>query len=123
MVTAVVIPIICLYFYWITNKEMKLNDSKWLATAEVKKEAVLTGEIKSVHQEKQRFYYHRYILVHELKLQTEWKLINVKKIIPIRNNTQIDTFSIGEVIRVYGCWEGNYFHFNEFEVIHKKKGD
>jgi hypothetical protein len=58
MVTAVVIPIICLYFYWITRKEMKLNDSKWLAAAEVSKEAVLTGEIRSFNREKQRFYYH-----------------------------------------------------------------
>ncbi|MEH7493268.1 hypothetical protein V7177_13575, partial [Neobacillus niacini] len=66
MVTAVVIPIICLYFYWITRKEMKLNDSKWLASAEVRKEAVLTGEIRSVNREKQRFYYHRYTLLYEL---------------------------------------------------------
>jgi F0F1-type ATP synthase membrane subunit a len=70
MVTAVVIPIICLYFYWITRKEMKLNDSKWLALAEIKKEAVVTGEIRSISTEKQRFYYHRYILVYELTLQT-----------------------------------------------------
>ena len=121
MVTAVVIPIICLYFYWITRKEMKLNDSKWLATAEVKKEAVLTGEIKSIHQEKQRYYYHRYIFVHELKLQTETKVISAKKISPIRNNTKIDTFSIGEIIRIFGCWEGNHFHFTEYEVIQKNK--
>lgn len=121
MVTAVVIPIICLYFYWITRKEMKLNDSKWLATAEVKKEAVLTGEIKSIHQEKQRYYYHRYILVNELKLQTKSKVISAKKISPIRNNTKIDTFSIGEIIRIFGCWEGKHFHFTEYEVIQKNK--
>lgn len=121
MVTAVVIPIICLYFFWITRKEMKLNDFKWLATAEVKKEAVLTGEIKSINQEKQRFYYHRYILVHELMLQTESKLIKVKKISPIKNNIEIDTFSPGEVIRIYGCWEGNHFHFSEYQIVHMDK--
>jgi hypothetical protein len=118
MVTAVVIPIICLYFYWITRKEMKLNDSKWLAAAEVKKEAVLTGEIKSINREKQRFYYHRYILVYELTLQTESKLIKAKKIIPIKNNIELVTFSIGEVIRIYGSWEGNHFLFNEYQIIH-----
>lgn len=125
MVTAVVIPIICLYFFWITRKEMKLNDSKWLASAEVSKEAVLTGEIKSIIQEKQRFYYHRYILVYELTLQTEMKLIKAKKICPIRNNIKADTFSIGEVIRIYGSWKGNRFHFNEYQVIQRelKKGD
>jgi hypothetical protein len=125
MVTAVVIPIICLYFFWITRKEMKLNDSKWLASAEVSKDAVLTGEIKSITQEKQRYYYHRYVLVNELTLQTETKLIKAKKICPIRNNSKADTFSIGEVIRIYGCWVGNRFHFNEYQVIQResKKGD
>jgi hypothetical protein len=123
MVTAVVIPILCLYFYWITRKEMKLNDSKWLASAEVAKEAVLTGEIKSINQEKQRFYYHRYILIYELTLQTETKLIKAKKIIPIRNNIEIeiDTFSVGEVIRIYGSWERNHFHFNEYQMVHIDK--
>lgn len=117
MVTAVVIPILCLYFFWITRKEMKLNDSKWLAAAEVAKEAVLTGEIKSINQEKQRFYYHRYILLYELTLQTETKLIKAKKIIPIRNNIEIDTFSVGEVLRIYGSWEGNHFLFNEYQLV------
>jgi hypothetical protein len=117
MVTAVVIPIICLYFYWITRKEMKLNDSKWLAAAEVSKEAVLTGEIRSINREKQRFYYHRYILVYEITLQTETKLIKAKKIIPLTNNFELDNFSIGEVIRIYGSWEGNHFHFNEYEIV------
>jgi hypothetical protein len=121
MVTAVVIPILCLYFFWITRKEMKLNDSKWLASAEVAKEAVLTGEIKSFNQEKQRFYYHRYILLYELTLQTETKLIKAKKLIPIKNNIEIDTFSVGEVIRIYGSWEGNHFHFNEYQLVHIDK--
>jgi hypothetical protein len=121
MVTAVVIPIICLYFYWITRKEMKLNDSKWLAAAEVKKEAVLTGEIKSINTEKQRFYYHRYILVYVFTLQTETKLIKAKKIIPLKDNIELDSFSIGEVIRIYGSWEGNHFYFNEFQLVHIDK--
>jgi hypothetical protein len=121
MVTAVVIPILFLYFFWITRKEMKLNDSKWLAAAEVAKEAVLTGEIKSINQEKQRFYYHRYILLYELTLQTETKLIKAKKIIPIRNNIEIDTFSVGEVLRIYGSWDGNHFHFNEYQLVHIDK--
>lgn len=96
---------------------MKHHDSKWLASGEVRKESVLSGEIKSINQEKQRFYYHRYILVHEIKLQTETKLITAKKICPVRNNSVIDTFSVGEIIRIYGCWEGNHFHFNEYLVL------
>jgi hypothetical protein len=96
---------------------MKLNDSKWLALAEIKKEAVVSGEIRSISTEKQRFYYHRYILVYELTLQTETKLIKAKKIIPIKNNMEIAAFSVGEVIRVYGSWAGNHFHFSEYQIV------
>ena len=97
---------------------MKLNDSIWLALAKIKKEAVVTGEIRSISREKQRFYYHRYILVYDLTLQTESKLIKAKKIVPIKNNIEIDSFSIGEVLRIYGYWEGNRFHFSEYQIVH-----
>lgn len=117
MVTAIVIPIICLYFFWLTKKEMKENEMKWLATSEVREESILTGEIKSIHEEKQRYYYHRYILVQELKLQTETKLLKVRKITPLRKASKIDTFYIGKVIRVYGSWEGSYFHFNNYQLL------
>ncbi|MDF2858769.1 MAG: hypothetical protein K0Q87_4620, partial [Neobacillus sp.] len=39
MVTAIVIPIICLYFFWLTKKEIEEHDIKWLAAGEVKQEA------------------------------------------------------------------------------------
>ncbi|WP_026566342.1 hypothetical protein [Bacillus sp. UNC41MFS5] len=114
MVTAIVIPIICLYFYWLTKKEMKENDSKWANAGNVQHEAILTGEIKSIIEEKQRFYYHRYIHVQSLRLQTETKLITVQKITPLTKDFQKVSFKVGEVIRVYGKWEHNKFLFNEY---------
>lgn len=63
---------------------MKEHDIKWLATGEVEQEAMLTGEIKSINEEKQRFYYHRYLYVQEIRLQTETKIVKVKKVTPIR---------------------------------------
>jgi hypothetical protein len=74
MVTAIVIPIICLYFYWLTKKEMKEHDRTWITAGDVRHEAVLTGEIKSIEEEKERFYYHRYIYVQTIQLQTATKL-------------------------------------------------
>lgn len=117
MVTAIVIPIICLYFYWLTMKEMKENDIKWLATAEVRQESMVTGEIKGIIEEKQRFYYHRYLFVQALTLQTKTKLIKVKKITPLKKNIQIDSFKVGNVIRVFGSWEGSQFLFSHYEAI------
>jgi hypothetical protein len=120
VVTAIVIPIICLYFFLITRKELKEHDIKWLAAGEVRHEAVLTGEIKDISSEKQRFYYHRYLFVQELKLQTGLKLIKVKKITPIQKNVKIEEFHIGDIIRVYGSWEGSQFLFNNYEMINSE---
>ncbi|MCM3114063.1 hypothetical protein M3610_02010 [Neobacillus sp. MER 74] len=119
MVTAIVIPIICLYFYWLTKKEMKENDSKWASAGHVQHEAILIGEIKSIIEEKQRFYYHRYIHVQSLRLQTETKLITVQKITPITKGFQKVSFKVGDTIKVYGMWKDNKFVFNEY-VIEKR---
>lgn len=117
MVTAILIPIICFYFFWLTKKEMREHDMKWLETEQVRHEAVLTGEIRSVSEEKLRFYYHRYIYVQELKIQTDSKLIKAKKITPLRKSTKVETFNVGDVIRIYGCWDNNHFHFNDYKIV------
>jgi hypothetical protein len=117
MVTAILIPIICLYFFWITKKEMKEQDQKWLSIGNIRQEAVLTGQIKDIVEEKQRFYYHRFIYVQELKLQLEVKSIIIKKVTPLTKNIEIDSFKVGETIRVYGMWEGSHFFFNHYEEI------
>jgi hypothetical protein len=116
MVTAIVIPIICLYFYLLTKKEMKEHDEKWVKAGDVTHEAVLTGEIKSIVEEKQRFYYHRYLYVQTLQLQTSTKLITAKKITPLTRNLIIESFTIGDIIRVYGSWESNKFLFNQYTI-------
>ncbi|MFL6562238.1 MAG: hypothetical protein ACJ8MO_39830 [Bacillus sp. (in: firmicutes)] len=116
MVTAIVIPIICLYFFWLTKKEMREHDTKWLDTGHVQQEAIIIGEIKSIIEEKQRFYYHRYIYVQSLKLQTDTKLVTAQKITPITNTFNKESFKVGVVIRVYGKWDQNKFIFNQYKL-------
>ncbi|MEH7501649.1 hypothetical protein V7152_06315 [Neobacillus drentensis] len=116
MVTAIVIPIICLYFFWLTKKEMKENDIKWLEAGHVHQEAVLIGEIKGILEEKQRFYNHRYIYVQSLNLQTGTKLITAQKITPVTTEFSKESFNVGEVIRVYGSWDNSKFLFNQYMI-------
>lgn len=98
---------------------MKENDSKWASTGHVQHEAILIGEIKSIIEEKQRFYYHRYIHVQSLRLQTETKLITVQKITHFTKGLQKVSFKVGDTIKVYGMWKDNKFVFNEY-VIEKR---
>jgi hypothetical protein len=120
VVAAIVIPIICLYFYFLTKKEMKAQDQKWLAMGQIPEEAVLYGEIKEIMAEKQRFYYNRFIYVQEIKLQTESKCTTVKHVTPLVKNARLQTFQTGEMIRVYGRWQGHEFFFNRLEILHNQ---
>src|SRR5436853_217744 len=96
---------------------MKEQEQKWLTHGIVRKESFLTGQIKSSTEEKQRFYHNRFIYVQELKLQTEYKQITVKKITPVTKTAKIEAFTVGDMVRIYGCWDGSQFNFNEFEVV------
>lgn len=119
MVTAILIPIICLYFFWLTRKERKEQDREWLEAGNVHDESVITGEIKDISEEKQRFYYHRFIIVQNIKLQTSSKMVTAVKKTPLTPNVKIDTFMQGETIRLYGTWEGSQFVFNKW-IIEKR---
>lgn len=100
---------------------MKVQEEKWLAVGNIRKEAVITGKIKSSTAEKQRFYHNRFIYVQELKLQTVSKQIIVKKMTPVTNNAKIEPFTVGDTVRIYGSWDGNQFYFHEFEVVSSVK--
>ncbi|MBS4189095.1 hypothetical protein KHA94_02545 [Bacillus sp. FJAT-49705] len=109
MVTAIVIPLICIYFYWLTKKEMRDSHQKWLLLKNVAEEAMISGEIVHISGQKQRFSYHRFVYVHELTIQSELKKWKVKKIIPIEKGFQISHLKIGTIVRIYGNWKKDYF--------------
>lgn len=119
MVTAIVIPIIIIYFFWMTKKEMKQNDQKWQKAGQAIEEAAITGEIKGVRHEKQRFYYNRYLFIQEIKLQTDEKVYTVKKITPMTASFNLENFQVGERIRVFGEFRGDQLLVNRFERIEK----
>ncbi|SFA75950.1 MULTISPECIES: hypothetical protein [unclassified Bacillus (in: firmicutes)] len=115
MVTAVVIPIILVYFYWLTKKEMKNKEEEWLKIGFVKEEAYLSGKVISAQNEITRFYYHRQILVQELTLQCDTKIIKAKKKHPLSTNTKVETIPEGASVKLYGQWDKQSFLYNRLE--------
>jgi len=114
MVTAIVIPIICIYFFLLTRKEMKENDTKWKNAGNFNEEAVVEGIIKSISTEKQRFYYQRFIFVQELQVETGTLSIAVKKVIPLTKNFVSDEFQIGKRYQFVGQWKQKQFYCNRY---------
>lgn len=115
MVTAIVIPIICAYFFWLTGKEMKEQKEKWLQLENVLEESIIVGTIKEIKTEKQRYYYHLHTDVVELVLQTDKQTIRVKRILPLQKGSNPFPFHIGDSVRIYGNWKEDTFRFKRIE--------
>jgi hypothetical protein len=112
MVTAIAIPIILGYFYWLTKKEMQRNYQEWIALEDITEEAIVTGKILEIHEHKERFYYHRFNHVTVLKINTGLKDLMVKKVTPLRTGAVPPTFKEGETVYLYGNWKHGYFSIN-----------
>ncbi|WP_144474765.1 hypothetical protein [Cytobacillus oceanisediminis] len=112
MVTAIAIPIILAYFYWLTKKEMQRNEQEWIGLEEIPEEAIVSGKIIEIHEHKERFYYHRFNHVTVLKINTGLKELTVKKVTPLRKGAVPPTFSEGELVHLYGNWKHGYFSIN-----------
>jgi hypothetical protein len=113
MVAAIVIPLLFLYFYVLTSKEMKKQHNQWLAIGRVEPEAVIKGKVLTLSVEKQKFYYHKYILVTDIKLQTDFQIIDVKHIVPLIKGILLPDIHIGEYITCKGQWKNGYFQVGE----------
>lgn len=117
MVTAILIPIICFYFYLVTKKDMRENENKWINLTNVLEEAIVSGKIIQLGETRKRFYYHRYIDVINIQLQTETKIIHVKRVTPSTKQKEPIDLKIGDRVRLYGNWQENEFQFLRFDIL------
>ncbi|MBT2694715.1 hypothetical protein [Bacillus sp. ISL-55] len=109
MVTAIVIPIVLAYFYWLTKKEMQANFQEWIKLENIPEEAIVSGKIIEVNEYRERFYYHRFNHITVLRINTGIKEITVKKVTPLRKGAVPPRFKEGEMVHLYGNWKQGYF--------------
>ncbi|PLS16560.1 hypothetical protein CVD28_15870 [Bacillus sp. M6-12] len=115
MVTAIVIPIICLYFYYITKKEMREQEAKWHAVGNIREEAAVSGEIVSITSEKEKYYYHRYIYNQHIILRTKSGNIHLIKKEPAKQKVPQLPFHEQQRIMAFGTWENSRFLVNRIQ--------
>ncbi|MBS8263330.1 hypothetical protein DYI25_02620 [Mesobacillus boroniphilus] len=120
MVTAIAIPIVLAYFYWLTKKEMQANFQEWIKLENIPEEAIVSGKIMEVNEYKERFYYHRYNHITVLKINTGLKELTVKKVTPLRKEIVPPLFNEGEMVHLYGNWKQGFFSVNR--VIKQNEG-
>lgn len=112
MVTAIVIPIVLAYFYWLTKKEMQANFQEWIQLENIPEEAIVSGKIIEVTEYKERFYYHRYNHIIVLKINTGSKELTVKKVTPLRKGAILPLYTEGDMVHLYGNWKQGFFSVN-----------
>lgn len=112
MVTAILIPIVLAYFYWLTKKEMQANFQEWIQLENIPEEAIVSGKIIEVTEYKERFYYHRYNHIIVLKINTGSKELTVKKVTPLRKGAIPPLYTEGEMVHLYGNWKQGFFSVN-----------
>ncbi|WP_096154760.1 MULTISPECIES: hypothetical protein [Bacillus] len=119
MVTAVVIPILIIYFWWISVKEIKKQKKRWLSVSEVKEESILDGVIKGISNKRERFYYHYFIKITEIKLSHQNKIVSTQIKMPDTPDWQQPTLKVGDQLRLIGLWHENVFIVSRWEHIKK----
>lgn len=120
MVTAIVIPIILIYFYMVTKKEMQENYVEWMKLEEIQEEAIVSGKILEVHERKERYYYHRFNHISIVKVHTGVKELTVKKVTPLKKGAVIQKFQVGEAVHLFGNWKEGQFSISR--VVKQEKG-
>jgi hypothetical protein len=116
MVTAILIPAIFLYFYWLTRKEMKKNEAEWIALASIPEESFIQGTVLEVHGERERFYYHRFNHVLTIKIQSGNNIFFCQKVTPLIGEVDIPHVRIGGSVVLYGNWKTGSFRINRIII-------
>lgn len=116
MITAIAIPLLFLYFYYVTRKERKRFYHEWLQVGNVAAESVIKGTIVAVQEKTERYYRHYLVSVIDLWLKHGKEKIIARIQFPLTESLQKPTFQIGDTIICYGQWRNQLFLFATYQT-------
>ncbi|HZG61213.1 MAG TPA: hypothetical protein VEY68_12215 [Anoxybacillus sp.] len=114
VVTAIVIPILFAYFYYLTKKERRKYYEKWMKIRNVKEEALVKGTVIDVQERKERYYHHYFIHVTDVVLNDSHKKIIARTQLPATDIVEKPIFQKGKTIISYGQWRDGIFFSRSF---------
>jgi hypothetical protein len=109
MVTAIVIPILILYFYWITKKEKAKQRREWEMLDQVRLEARIQGTITDLSTVKKRYYHEMYMMVTTIRLQTNDRTVTSVLRKPYTQDWKEMILHPGNTVMMEGQWEKDIF--------------
>lgn len=119
MVTAILIPLICIYFYWLTRSEWKRKKYEWENISHIVEYSRLIGEIQAITKEQEKFYYGLYLDVYILEVLHNGKTIQAMRKLPVNFEQPHFEDLINKKVALYGKWEQHVFLINRI-VLRKE---
>ncbi|OZM58475.1 hypothetical protein CIB95_02595 [Lottiidibacillus patelloidae] len=116
IVTAIVIPIIILYFYYLSRREIKKKLESWLNVGTVSEDVQLEGTISTIFTELEQFYHGKYVWSCELKVKTSDSVVKVKMKKPYVDNFTSPSLEKGRPVICNGIWKDGVFLANKIEL-------
>jgi hypothetical protein len=116
IVTAIVIPIIILYFYYLSKREAKKKIESWMSVGTVPEEDKFDGVISNIFTELEQFYHGKYVWHCELKVKTESSVVKVIMRKPYVDNFNSPPLQRGRTITCNGKWKDGVFLANKLEL-------
>ncbi|ANB61652.1 hypothetical protein GFC30_1392 [Anoxybacillus amylolyticus] len=117
MVTAIAIPLLFVYFYYVTRKEQKRMYHQWLQVGNVPAESVVKGTIIAIQEKTERYYGHYLLAIIDLQLEHGKEKIMARMQFPLTESLQKPTFSIGDTMVCYGRWGNQVFLFTTYQTV------
>ncbi|MCL6586903.1 MAG: hypothetical protein K6T72_10400 [Anoxybacillus sp.] len=116
MVTAIAIPLLFLYFYYVTRTERKRMYRQWLQVGNVPAESVIKGTIVAIQEKTERYYGDYLLAIIDLQLEHDEEKIIARMQFPLTQSLQKPAFSVGDSIVCYGQWRDRVFLFATYQA-------
>ncbi len=112
LVTAIVIPLLFLFFLFIVRKERKKQYQKWRDFGKIEEKTVESGIVQRIFSEKRKYYHELYVSRTELVIDNGVKVFQV--IIEKPSDQKEATLEINQndFVTCYGTWHNHSFLAN-----------
>jgi hypothetical protein len=121
MIAAIVIPIIFLYFLYITIKERKRRIEKWQQIGTIKEETFLRGKVIQSFTRSKRYIGNYFVSETTLLIKNETDTYKAIITVPITPTLQAVQINNETTITCFGYWDKKNFIFSRYRTHEDEK--
>lgn len=117
VVAAIVIPILFIYFYFLTSREKSKQIYKWKRVGVVPEESRIMGKVDSIQQSTERFYQNYKVVLFIFTITSDDKRIRAVKKMPLGDEVPAVDIDKTTPVIMTGRWNKQTFLINKIQNI------